>query len=186
MPREISLRSIFSVAVLAMLLTSVLPIRASVPDGWHLAGSVPAQYEFGDAAVHTYQGHETRFLKSKQSSVDGFGTVMLSVLADQYRGKRVRFTGFVKTQDLAGWAGLWMRIDQGRKRVGFDNMYDRGIKGTSDWKRYDVVLDVPPAATDISFGILLADAGEVWLSDAKLEAVGTDVPVTNQPADDSQ
>jgi hypothetical protein len=65
-------------------------------------------------------------------------------------------------------------------------MYDRGIKGTSDWKRYDVVLDVPPAATDISFGILLADAGEVWLSDAKLEAVGTDVPVTNQPADDSQ
>jgi hypothetical protein len=112
-------------------------------------------------------------------SVDGFGTLMQSIRAEQYKGKRVRLSGFVNSREVVGWAGLWMRVDQGKDAVAFDNMQGRPIKGTTAWQRYDVVLDVPPEATGISFGILLAGTGEVWLSGTKFDVVGMDAPVTS-------
>jgi hypothetical protein len=57
-------------------------------------------------------------------------------------------------------------------------MQDRPIKGTTDWQRYDVVLDVPADSTGISFGILLDGTGKVWLSATKFDIVGADVPST--------
>jgi hypothetical protein len=58
-------------------------------------------------------------------------------------------------------------------------MQDRPIKGTTEWQRYEVVLDVPEGATGIFFGILLDGRGEVWLNSVNFEVVGTDVPVTS-------
>jgi hypothetical protein len=57
-------------------------------------------------------------------------------------------------------------------------MEDRAIKGTTGWQRYDVVLDVPKDATGISFGILLAGTGEVWLSGTRFDVVEMETPVT--------
>src|SRR3954454_3331869 len=42
---------------------------------------------------------------------NGFGTLMQTFRADQYRGKRLRLTGFVKANDVANPAGLWVRVD---------------------------------------------------------------------------
>ena len=108
---------------------------------------------------------------------------MQSVRAEQYKGKRVRLSGLVKSQEVVSWAGLWMRVDQGKDMVAIDNMQDRAIKGTTGWQRYEVVLDVPQDSTGISFGILLDGAGEIWLSNTKFYVVETDVPVTGGPGD---
>lgn len=161
------------------LAACVLVVQASVPRGWFLAGSKPEEFEVGIDADQSYQGHMSAFLKSKRSTVEGFGTLMQSVQAERYKGKKVRLGGLVKSQEVVGWAGLWMRVDQGKDEVAFDNMQDRPIKGTSGWQRYEVVLEVPKDATGISFGILLTGAGEVWLSGAKFDVVGTDVAVTS-------
>jgi hypothetical protein len=55
-------------------------------------------------------------------------------------------------------------------------------------RRYDIVLDVPTNATDISFGVLLSGSGEVWLNEAKVEVIGAVLPtnekinaVSNEP-----
>jgi hypothetical protein len=156
----------------------VLVAHSNVPRGWLLAGSKPAEFEVGLDAEQGYQGHASAFLRSKTLGVDGFGTLMQSVRAEQYRGKRVRLSGFVKSQDVGGWAGLWMRVDQGKDIVALDNMQNRSIKGNIGWQRYEVVLDVPQDSTGISFGVLLEGAGEVWLSNTKFDIVGADVPVT--------
>lgn len=163
----------------AIALVACALVGATVPRGWFLAGTKPAEYEAGVDAEQLHQGHASAFLKSKTQSVDGFGTLMQSIRAEQYKGKRVRLSGFVKSQGVVSWAGLWMRVDQGKDMVAMDNMQDRPIKGTTDWKRYDVVLNVPPDSTGISFGILLDGGGEVWLSNTKLDVVGADVPVTS-------
>jgi hypothetical protein len=155
-----------------------LAATAKVPRGWIMAGSNPELFEGGVDAEQTYQGLVSAFVKSRQSSVHGFGTLMQTVLAEQYKGKRVRLSGVVKSQDVVGWAGLWMRVDEGNSAVAFDNMQNRSIEGTTQWQRYDVVLDVPKHATGISFGILLNGAGEVWLTSTKFDVVGADVPVT--------
>ena len=160
-------------------LAACLLVDASVPRGWSLAGTKAAQYEVGLDAGQVYDGHASAFLKSKTPNVDGFGTLMQSVRAERYKGKRVRLSGLVKSQEVVSWAGLWMRVDQGKDVIAIDNMQDRAIKGTTNWKRYEVVLDVPQDSTAISFGILLDGAGEVWLSSTKFVVVGTDIPVTD-------
>jgi hypothetical protein len=114
---------------------------------------------------------------------------MRNYSSEPYQGKRVRFSANVKADNVADWAGLWMRIDDVNHRtngvskvLGFDNMQRRPIKGTGGWKSYSVVLDVPEAATGIALGILLSGSGAVWLNGAKLEVVGNDVATTGGPA----
>jgi hypothetical protein len=153
--------------------------HANVPRGWILVGTKAANYEVLQDVEQSYQGHLSVALKSKQSKVDGFGTLMQSIQAEQYRGKKIRFGGMVKSDEVVDWAGLWMRIDRGKDVVAFDNnMQNRAIKGTAAWQRYEVVLDVPKDATSISFGVLLTGGGEVWLNSAKFDIVGDDAPVT--------
>lgn len=161
------------------LAVCALVAPANVPRGWLMAGSNPEAFVTGVDTEQTYQGHVSAFLKSKESTVQGFGTLMQSVKAEQYKDKRVRLSGVVKSQDVAGWAGLWMRVDLGKDAVAFDNMENRSIKGTAEWSRYDVVLDIPKDATGISFGILLDGTGEVWLSGTTFDLVGLDIPVTS-------
>jgi hypothetical protein len=62
--------------------------------------------------------------------------------------------------------------------LAFDNMQSRPIKASTDWTKYDVVLDVPEQAEQISFGLLLTGRGETWVDDMKFEVVGKDVPTT--------
>lgn len=75
-----------------------------------------------------------------------------------------------------------MRVDgpaPGRS-LAFDNMQARPVKGTTDWLRYDVVLDVAAEATAIAFGVLLRGRGEGWVADVRFEEVGPEVPTTGQ------
>lgn len=170
-----------SVSPSAALLACCLVLRAAVPAGWFMAGSKPSNYDTGTDAEVSFGGHTAVYLKAKVESGDasGFGTLMQQFAADQYRGKRVRFSAAAKSDQIKEWAGLWMRIDKGSTVVGFDNMQDRAIKGSTDWTSYSVVLDVPKDASGIAFGILLAGGpGQIWLSNVSFEEVGTDTPTT--------
>lgn len=83
---------------------------------------------------------------------------MQNCLPDNYLGKRVRLSGMVKTQVVSDWSGLWFRIDQkgSQQNLGFDNMHngkkDRLIKGTTAWKKCEIVLDVPLNASYLAYG----------------------------------
>jgi hypothetical protein len=110
---------------------------------------------------------------------NGFGTFTQGIRADNYRGKRLRLSAYVKSSKVMGKAGLWMRIDgKAKSPLGFDNMMNRPIKGTTDWKKYEVVLDIPEDSKDIFFGFLMAGRGRAWVDDITLEPVGKDVKVT--------
>ena len=155
-----------------------LSTQGGVPHGWFLAGNKPASYDSGIDTQAAYNGRASAYLKSKETHIEGFGTLMQSFGASHYLGKRVRFSAFVRAKDAQGWAGLWMRIDKETTQLAFDNMENRPIKGTADWQKYDVVLDIPKEATGIFFGILLSGTGEVWISNASFEVVASDVPTS--------
>jgi hypothetical protein len=157
--------------------------NAAAPQGWLLAGSKPADYDTGIDREAVYKALPSAYLKAT-ADPDGFGTLMQSFSADPYVGKRVRFSAYVKSDGVARWAGLWMRVDgkNPQQPLAFDNMQDRPIKGSAAWKRYEVVLDVPQGATDIALGILLAGAGQVWINSVAVEVVGADVAATGHLA----
>jgi len=100
------------------------------PAGWSLAGSNPTSYRTGIDKATAYEGRPSAYLQSNASAVDGFGTLMQSIDAANYAGKRVRLRASVESQDVTSWAGMWMRVDKQKTVVAFDNMQDRAIKGT--------------------------------------------------------
>jgi hypothetical protein len=147
---------------------------------WFMAGSEPRDYELGIDTNAARNGKNSGYLKAKGDQPRGFGTMMQMFKANDYLNKRMHFSAYVKSEGIEAWAGLWMRIDGPEQRLlGFDNMQNRPIKGTTDWQKYDVVLDVPPESVNIAFGILLEGKGQAWLSDVQFEEVGPDVSTTS-------
>ena len=128
----------------------------SLPNGWIVAGSSPKQYEMGIDKGAGQDGKNAATIKSIETSIDGFGTLMQMCNADKYAGKKIRMSGSVKSSNVTDWAGLWLRVDQAgsSQPLAFDNMQDRAIKGTTDWKKYEIVLDVPANASILAFGAL--------------------------------
>lgn len=166
------------------LVLGVVSIQAQIPmpTGWVQRGSHPQDYDVSlDTAIHR-SGKAGASIKAKESA-SGFTTMMQSIKPDNYRGKRIRFSGYLKTKSVADHSGFWLRIDgaQMNKMLGFDNMGDRPVKGTTDWGKYEIVLDVPDNAEAIAFGVNLAGSGQVWVDDLKIEVVGKDVASTNMP-----
>lgn len=167
------------------VVTELLAPAPNIPEevtmkSWFMAGSHPQDYEQGIDSSATYNGKKSGYLKSKVAQPGGFGTFMQMFKANYYWNKRMRLSVAVKSEGLEGWAGLWMRIDgPGGNTLGFDNMHSRPIKGTTDWQKYEVVLDVPKESVHIAFGILLEGKGQAWFSDVQFEEVQTDVPVTS-------
>jgi hypothetical protein len=175
-------RTGFFCLVMLMATPSAASAVEGTPKGWNTAGSKPYNYEFGLDETVTQKGAKSAYIKFRSTAKDpdGFGTLMQTVAPDAYRGKRVRLSASMKTQDAEA-AEMWMRVDGPNARVlSFDNMGDRAVRGTVDWKNYEIVLDVPQESIDVAFGFFLQGKGMVWADAFKVEIVGTDVPVTSR------
>ncbi len=83
-------------------------------------------------------------------------------IPNNYSGKKITLSGYIKTENVTGgFAGIWMRIDP---EVDFDNMSKKGLKGTTDWTKYEMTLDMDPEnTTQIVFGGVMAGKGKIWI-----------------------
>jgi hypothetical protein len=79
---------------------------------------------------------------------------------------------------MTGPVQLWVRVDGTDQTMSFDNMQNRPITGTTAWRRYSVVLDVPPNSETINFGILFFRTGRIWMANGTLTTVDKSVPTT--------
>lgn len=146
---------------------------------WTYWQAEPAKYEMNLEKNLESSDQNIFTIKSVQSKINGFGTLVKNTKSDLYKGKTVKMSGYVKSENVKSWAGLWMRVDYYNAGVlAFDNMQKRAIKGTKEWKKYEVVLFVPAEATSISYGALLDGTGQIWFKDVMLEVVDDSVPET--------
>jgi hypothetical protein len=165
------------IAIVAFSIYAFKSVQFDGVKGWFLTGSNPQNYEMG-TEKNPERNSTVAFLKSKEDK-KGFGTIMQSFSANNYLGKRIKLTGYIKSSDVNDWAGMWLRIDGDKnKMLGFDNMQKRPIKGNREWKQYSIVLDVPNGSQFINYGVLLAGGGSVWIDDFKFEVVGNEVETT--------
>lgn len=144
-----------------------------LPTGWGRAGSHPSSYTMCFDSVAGQDGKSVLTMQSNEEYIDGFGTLMQNFLADKYLGKRIMLTGYMKSNDVKEWAGFWMRVDEkgSDQPLAFDNMQERPITGTTPWKKYEIILDVPQRATNIAFGALLSGTGQIWFEKLDIQEV---------------
>jgi hypothetical protein len=157
--------------------------HAQVPSGWQAFTDGTADYTIRSDVGRRDggQGYAGVTIKSNVESPRGTGMLAQSIRADAYRGKRVRLSGYLKGIGISeGTAELWMRVDGDGVVQTSDYMQDRPLMGTRDWKREEIVLDVPTNAIGITFGFLLSGTGQVWLDDLQVEIVSDDAPVTGK------
>ena len=87
-------------------------------------------------------------------------------------GHHVRFSGWIRTENVSDYAGLWWRADAGDKMIAFANMERQPVNGTRGWQRYTLELDVPANADHVVFGALLPGTGKAWFDSLGIEIDG--------------
>jgi hypothetical protein len=128
-----------------------------------------------------FRGKPALFIQSgkpDQSSQDFYAAPYQEFKATDYRGKRIEFAAYVRTRDVKGTAGLWFKANHNDDVVAFDDMDERALVGSNDWKKYAVVVNVPQNADAITIGVYLTGGGTVWFSGLSVLPVGDDVPLT--------
>ena len=151
-----------------------------LPPAWHLTGNHARDYELGLLPGVVQDGHRVARLRLRGdvSQPSGFGALMQSIAATRYRRRRVRLSALLRTHEVTGWAGLWLRVDGPREPLLIDNMHDRPVRHTTDWAEASIVLDVADDAESLHFGMLLSGEGAVDLARPRFEEAAAAIPVT--------
>lgn len=165
------------VIVIALITIGLMAFNTSVklPDGWFKAGSNPKMYNMGlDNQIYK-EGTNSGFIESTEEKIDGFGTLMQTCTAKEFIGKKIRMTGYLKSENVKDWTGLWLRIDGNDKSkpLGFDNMYDRRIIGTTDWTKCEFEMQVPLESETMNFGALLVGSGKIWFDNISFKVISS-------------
>jgi C-terminal processing protease CtpA/Prc len=131
--------------------------------GW---GGGPAGTIFFDSSV-VHGGRVAARLERDANSPEEF-TSITRRLPIEFGGRSIELRAFLRTEDVKGSAGLWMREDGPSGPVQFVNMQDRPVTGTSEWAEYAIRLPLDTAANDLYFGVLLSGSGKVWADGLQL------------------
>ena len=150
-----------------------------MPRGWFPWGEAPDDYEMGTDGQVSHSGRRSGYIKSRDRP-RGFGSLTQSIKADRYRSKRVKLTGYARSDQVQGWAGFWMRIDGPKEpNLAFDSMQrfarSRERPGGPNIRLFWTRL---AKASEISFGVLLSGQGQVWIDDVELDIAEDAVPTT--------
>ena len=151
------------------------------PKNWWLSGNRAKDYTLETHVAGGPSGKNAVVLKSNVAEIKGAGIFSQTCRALNYSNKRVKISAMIKTRDAAEGASMFFRVNghnNDARPLAMDTMRGRIIKGTSNWRRDELVLDVSSFARDIVYGAMLRGTGELWISDMKIEVVAKSVRLT--------
>jgi hypothetical protein len=143
--------------------------------------SGPDSHQSGVDSTVVWNGKPALTVLGTSQTAATYGDIHQWVASAGYVGKRVRFSGMLRTSSVDQWAGVYMFAGSYNMRM-LDPLAmppGAGKNGTdAQWQPISVVINVPTDVETIRMGLVLVGNGQAWLSDLKFEEVGTDVPVT--------
>lgn len=137
-------------------------------------------YTVGQDRTVTFDGKPTGYVRSNANiakDVDGDGGVLrYDIDGEKYRGKRLRWSGYVLAKNLKKKAFLLAAT------TGADGLVFASspliTPGTTGWVKRECIVDVPMDTRYISLCLRLEGAGIVSASGFTLEIVDKDVPLS--------
>lgn len=140
---------------------------AAGPAGW--GGGPPQTIHLDGDVVHG--GEWSVRIERIAESADKF-TVLTRSLSLDYQGSKISLSGFIRTEGISTFAGLWLRQDGDSGILEFDNMQNRSLKGDTEWTEYRIELPLHPGARRLLFGGLVSGTGKAWFDDLALRIDG--------------
>ena len=133
------------------------------PGGWF--ANPPGTVFNDDKIIHSGQW-SVRIERNAQSP--GEFSVIGRPISWEFSGKSIELRGFLRTENVTGYAGLWMRQDNGSEMLSLENMESQQLKGTHDWAEYKITLPVHADTRSLVFGFLMAGTGKAWADDLQI------------------
>jgi hypothetical protein len=151
-----------------------------IPEGWNF-GADRTSFKAGADYKVAQHGESCATIESIVDNPANFCTIMQNMIAKDLGGKRIKMTGFIKSQGISDIGTMWVRVDDYSNNItaDFDNMMDRPVTGNSDWTRCEIIFDVPEKC-GIYFGFIFKGSGKIWVDNVSFEPVDNSVPKTAQ------
>ena len=146
------------------------------PEGW--SANPPGTVFIDDKITHSGQ-RSVRLDRNAQSP--GEFSVIGRSIGWEFSGKTIELRGFLRTENVSDFAGLWLRQDKGSQMLLLDNMQNQQLNGTHDWTEYKITLPIHPETQSLVFGVLMAGTGKAWADDLQILVDGKplwDLPKT--------
>lgn len=137
---------------------------------WNNSGG--EKYIFSLDSTIIKNGKYAAIIQSKAKNPD-FGYLTYTI-PHSFSGKKITLSGYIKTENVKnGSAGLWIRIDPA---IAYADMSKNGIKGTKDWAKYEISMDLnPEKTTQILVGGMLIGEGKMWLDGLQVSVDKKDI-----------
>ncbi len=118
----------------------------------------------------TYQGHPSLSIQQTVEGMQAEGDLRQTFLADDYRGKRVHLSAFLKTREI-GAAELRLQVEGLNEVLGQVGMQGGPLQGTHEWTRCTLEGEVPTESVAMELSLRVRGPGQVWLAFLHLEVV---------------
>jgi hypothetical protein len=173
---EEKMRVLISI-ILFIILNSSYSLAQPLPKPW--AHHNQENYEAGVTTAHPFTGKYSAYIKSREVERNTMGTLWQAIKPrPDWFGERVRMTVAMKTLGVKDAGGLFMRVSTYGGWINYDYMYDRAVRGDTDWHKYMIVLDIPRDTSLIDFGVWIIGKGEVRVDDFRFDIVDNKLHVT--------
>jgi hypothetical protein len=145
-------------------------VTTTVPKGWFQNGSRPTRFAVGVDGQQTYANRPSLYIKSvDRVNKDDCSGVMQICSAQNFIGKRVRLSAWIKTERADGDATLVLRADGTPGILRFNHLGTDAPQGSVDWTHYAVSLRVPEGSINLVYGFVLRDSGTAWFNQVVFE-----------------
>jgi hypothetical protein len=144
--------------------------NGTVPIGWFI--NPPDTVHLDNQVVHSDRW-SARFDRDS-TSTRTFSVITKSIPMD-FAGGEIEIHGYLRTKDVTGYAGLWMREDGDGGTLKLENMSSQHVNGTHDWAEYAINLPIDSNARSLVFGVLLSGTGTLWVDDLCLLVDGAPI-----------
>lgn len=135
------------------------------PAGWFTFSS--GQSVYLDSLVY----RKGKFsLKSELiSENNGMTMIRQEVPKEHVFGKKMALRGWIKSEKITtGMVNLWIRTDTESGNIGFQNLGENAVDGTTSWTQYEIEMSVEEDVTSITLGAVHEGNGTVWFDDFEL------------------
>ncbi|PWK69968.1 peptidase S41-like protein [Mucilaginibacter oryzae] len=134
------------------------------PAGWTYLADVADIYNFKLDSVIKQEGKYSVSISNKGKDID-IGATGFNIPAT-FKGKEIELRGYLKTENVDGWAGFWLQVTG--TEAG-DDMSNQKIKGTTNFTEYSIKLPYnDKIATKIVGGARLIGKGKIWVDNVRL------------------
>ena len=158
-----------------------------LPGGWQLnARPSSRHYRIGLDRQVFHGGKSAGLLESQEAQFqqNHYASMVQSLDVRSHRGKRLRLSAFLKTEDVR--ESVYLNVNIPHLYADSEDRFRLKplIQGNTDWKRYEVEFTVTDmeGTAEIQCSVDLHGPGRVWIDDVSLEQVGDLENVRTTPA----